>query len=294
MNLSQLEVLIAITDTGSLKEAGEVVSLTQSAVSYSLSRLEKELGVTLLNRGRQGIAMTRIGEEVVQHARSIMTQIDIIRQKTSRERGLSVGKLRLGYVPYIAPRLVAGIIRDFQQKYPEIEVVLFEGNPKELLGWLDTGMIDVGTVLRPEQYVSTVPLAHSEIRAILSVHHPLATESEIRMEQLAEEALIGPKGDFGTASIEIVAPYEEIVPRIRFEASTTDTILVMVRENMGVSIMPQMRYEGNLEGIVALPLAPPRSVDIFLAATIQSPVTETFLDNAHHWAKIHGFLPENT
>ncbi len=56
MNLNQLEVLVAIVDTGNLTSAGDVVGLTQSAVSYSLSRLEAELGVTLLERGRQGIA----------------------------------------------------------------------------------------------------------------------------------------------------------------------------------------------------------------------------------------------
>lgn len=71
MNLGQLEVLVAIVDTGSLTEAADTVGLTQSAVSHSLSRLEAELGVTLLERGRQGASLTRIGEDVVEHAREI-------------------------------------------------------------------------------------------------------------------------------------------------------------------------------------------------------------------------------
>ena len=84
MNLSQLEVLVAIVETGSLTEAAETVGLTQSAVSYSLKKLEAELSVTLLQRGRQGVTVTRIGEEVVPHARSIMGQVEIIRQKLAR------------------------------------------------------------------------------------------------------------------------------------------------------------------------------------------------------------------
>ncbi|MEO1165535.1 MAG: LysR family transcriptional regulator, partial [Chloroflexota bacterium] len=74
MNLGQLEVLVAIVDTGSLTEAADTVGLTQSAVSHSLSRLEAELGVTLLERGRQGASLTRIGEDVVEHARAILQQ----------------------------------------------------------------------------------------------------------------------------------------------------------------------------------------------------------------------------
>lgn len=144
MNLSQFEVFVAIVDTGSMKEAAEIVGLTQSAISYSLSRLESELGVTLLERSRQGVTVTNIGKEVLQHARNILTQTEVIRQKTNRERGFSVGKIRFGTVPNIAPRLLTGILRDFQHKYPNIELVLFEGNPHELLEWLETDVIDVG------------------------------------------------------------------------------------------------------------------------------------------------------
>jgi len=63
MNLSQLEVLVAIVDSGKLSEAAEVVSVTQSVVSYSLSPLEAALGVTLLKRGGQGVALTGISKE---------------------------------------------------------------------------------------------------------------------------------------------------------------------------------------------------------------------------------------
>ncbi|NDJ51551.1 MAG: LysR family transcriptional regulator [Chloroflexi bacterium] len=108
MNLSQLEVLDAIVRTGSLTEASYDVGLTQSAVSYSLSRLETELGVKLLERGRQGVSLTRIGEEVLQHARIVLKQMEIIRQRTAQERGLAVGKLRFGCVPS-PPRTTAGL-----------------------------------------------------------------------------------------------------------------------------------------------------------------------------------------
>lgn len=291
MNLSQLEVLIAIVDTGSLTEAAEEVGLTQSAVSYSLSRLEKELGVTLLERGRQGITVSGIGEEVLQHARQIMAQVEIIRQKTSRERGLSIGKLRLGHTPNMAPRLLAGIMRSFQHKYPEIEMVLFEGHPKELVDWLANGIIDVGTVLAPEDYEFTVKLAHSELKIVVSTNHPLAAQTHVSSEKLAHELFIGPKTEYRILS-DMLRLQNTIVPRIQYEASTIDTIVAMVRENMGISLIPDMLIKPGIEGVTVLSVVPSLYIDIYLATNVRSPVAETFLANAHLWAENHGFLPE--
>lgn len=291
MNLSQLEVLVAIVDTGSLTEAAEVVSLTQSAVSHSLNRLESELGVTLLERGRQGITVTGIGEEVVQHARSVIKQVEIIRQKTNRERGLSVGKVRFGVVPNIAARLLTGILRDFQHKYPEIEIVLFEGNPHELLEWLETDVIDVGTVLVPEHYANTVRFASVEIKVIVSNDHPLAQKDAIPMAALSDYPLIGPRSQYRMFS-GLLAQRNLSMPKLRYEVSAYNTILTMVRENMGISMMPEMLIDTKLEGVMTIPFNPSVKLNVYLASHLDSPITSTFMDNAHTWAKEQGFLPD--
>lgn len=289
MNLRQLEVFVAAVDTGNLTEAGEVVGLTQSAVSYSLSKLEAELGVTLLERGRQGAAITRIGEEVLQHARSVLTQVDIIRQKTARERGLSVGKLRFGCVPTIPPQLLTGILRDFQHKFPDIEIVLFEGMPQELAEWLAAGMIDIGTVLVPEAYPLSQPLVHNDIICIVSPKNPLAKEPMILRDSLVDETLIGPKAEYGV--IGNMAGLESLIlPRTRHEVSAPTTIFAMVRENMGVSLMPEMLIDPNREDIVAIPIGSQIQMDVYLAARIHSPANEAFLNTACTWAREHGFL----
>lgn len=291
MNLSQLEVLVAIVETGSLTEAGEVVGLTQSAVSYSLSRLEAELGVTLLQRGRQGVAVTQIGEDVLHHARSILAQVDVIRQKAARERGLAVGKLRMGCVPSVDARLLTGIIRDFQVRYPDVEVVLFEGTPQELLDWLDTQVIDVATVMSHEAFPVAVPLVQNEIKIIVAEDHPLAAHSEAPFTALAHETLLVPRAEYDM--IARFAGFENItLPRLRHEVSARSTIFAMVRENMGVSMAPEMLIDAQGEGIVALSFTPRLFLSVHLAASVHSPLTEAFLNSAHAWARGHGFLPE--
>ncbi len=290
MNLGQLEVLVAIVDTGSLTEAAEAVGLTQSAVSYSLSKLEAELGVTLLERGRQGVTVTRIGEDILQHAGSILIQVEIIRQKTSRERGLAVGKLRFGCVPHTA-RLLTGIIRDFQHQYPDIEIVLFEGNPQELVDWLATQVIDIGTVLNPEDYATAVQLAQDEVKVVVSQAHRLATQAAVSVDALANEPLIGPKAEYWTFS-NLLGAHMQLLPRLRYEVSAHNTIMAMVRENMGISMMPDKLVDADTEGLVKLSFDPQLVINVYLAATVQSPAIDAFLTSAAAWAKSHGFLSE--
>ncbi|MEM8532540.1 MAG: LysR family transcriptional regulator [Chloroflexota bacterium] len=291
MNLSQLEVLVAIVDTGSLSEAGEQVGLTQSAVSYSLSRLEAELGVTLLERGRKGGQVTRVGAEILQHARSILHQIEAIRQKSARERGLLVGKLRFGCVPTIPPRLLTGILRDFQQKYPDIETILFEGNPRELLHWLESGVIDVGVVIRPGNHAVSVPFVQAEIVAIVSDQHELASSAEVSLENLAQEPFIGLKSEYIEYGVlhTLRNQHQMAFPRLRHEVSTPATIFAMVRENMGFSLILKILIDPQARGITALPLNPRYFADIFLASNVASPATEAFLESASSWSKAHGF-----
>lgn len=288
MNLSQLEVLVAIADTGSLTEAAEVVSLTQSAVSYSLSKLEAELGVTLLERGRQGVVITHIGDEVLQYARGILSQIEIIRQVTAKERGLSVGKLRFGCVPTIPGRLLTGIIRDFQNKYPDIEIILFEGTPQELTDWLEKGVIDVGTVITSAKHKLFTPFVHNELKIVVSKNNPLAKQTEVRPEALEAEPFIGPNADYGITSQFPI--FQNIsLPQTRYAVSTQSTIFAMIREDMGVSLMPEMFIDQDDEYLVALSLVPKLFMDVYLAANIKSPAIEAFLQNTSQWAKEHGY-----
>lgn len=293
MNLNQLEVLVAIVDTGSLTEAGERIGLTQSAVSYSLSKLEAELGVQLLERGRLGISITPIGEDVLIHARAILAQIEVIRQKTGRARGLAIGKLRFGCVPYVSPHLLTGILRSFQTDYPDIDIVIFEGKPVELMTWLHDGIVDVATVVLPESFQVSTPLARDQVHVIVSVRHPFATQKSISLAQLANESLIAPQEQYDM--ITALPQMQPItLPRLRHAVSGYQTIFTMVRENMGISLMPGKLLTTDVDGVVGVPLSPALSINIHIAANISSPATDAFLAGARRWSQEHGFLPAET
>src|SRR5712691_10765452 len=122
MNFSQLQCFVAIADTGSFTEAAYSIDLTQSAVSHALSSLERELGVTLLERNHTGVvALTSVGQKLLPHVRALLAQAETIRQEAKAARGLAKVKLRLGSIPPVSPRLFAGVLTHFQQQYPDID-----------------------------------------------------------------------------------------------------------------------------------------------------------------------------
>lgn len=289
MNLGQLEVLVAIVDTGSLTEAADTVGLTQSAVSHSLSRLEAELGVTLLERGRQGASLTRIGEDVVEHARAILQQVSVIQQKTARERGMSIGKLRFGCIPNLPSRVLMGILRDFGHQYPDIEVVQFEGNPLELIQWLDDGVIDIGTTTTDKGYKQTIPLATITMCACVPKNHHLAQKTFVTNEDIANEVLIAPKAEYYAITQSKLLQTIKL-PRLQFEVSTLRTIFKMVREGMGITLMPNILINGDEDGVVILPFEPDLRLSVYLVSHSASPAVRAFMERAHQWATEHHMI----
>src|SRR5262249_7767396 len=133
MNFSQLQSFVALADMGSFTEAADAINLTQSAVSHALAALESELGVTLLERNRKGVvALTSVGQKIPPHVRALLTQAETIEQEAKAAHGLAVGKLRLGNTLCLSPGLLASVLTCFQQQYPSIDVVLFEGTMQEV------------------------------------------------------------------------------------------------------------------------------------------------------------------
>lgn len=294
MNLGQLEVFVAIVNSGSLKKAAETIGITHSAVSYSLSKFEAELGVTLLERGRQGITLTRIGEIVLEHARNILGEAEIIRQEANRDRGLSAGKIRFACVPQVPSRLLTGIVRDFQYQYPDIEVVLFQGHEPEVRHWLEKRIVDVGTLVQKENYPQSAQFLESNVAVLLPVGHRLAQQPKVTLHELKHEPLIGTRREI-EATTEITPAYAFSELQLQHQVTETQTIIAMVAEGMGVAIMPHMVIdEVSSQKVVFKPLHPTVIMRAFLVANINSPITQAFLEVAQNWTKSHGYLPADT
>lgn len=295
MNFSQLQSFVAVADTGSFTEAAYALDMTQSAVSHALSALEGELGVTLLERNRKGVvALTAVGQAIIPHVRTLLAQREAIEQEAKAAQGETAGKLRLGsMLSIVSPDLLARVLTRFRTLYPEVEVVLFEGMMREVGEWIEQSIVDVGFVLFPAPGFEVTPLTTDELCVLVPSGHRLHTKGAVMPGELQEEGWILEKNPCAFQLMEAVLGPRRSRPPIRYQASDRATILAMVREGLGITLMPRLLLPKKLEGIVALPLDPPYPLHIGLAVRSQamtSPAARLLVHQASTWVHESAFL----
>lgn len=256
MNITQLKVFATVVDTGSFTRAGDQLGITQSGVSHAISSYEQELGVSLLIRERGGISLTESGERVLKHVREILYRLDCIQDETESLSNLETGKVRIGSFPSASSRILPKILSSFQRKFPKIEVVLFEGTDQEILEWIMNRVVDVGFTTLPQVGLETIQIGKDRLFVILSEQHPLGQEEQIMIQNLIKEPFILSKGGCEPI-LQGIFKTKNVFPQVKYEVRDMETILAMVQEKIGWTIVPKMALPAQLNGINAIPLQPP-------------------------------------
>lgn len=245
MNLFQFEVFVQVVDTGNFTKAGEILGLTQSGVSHNISALESELGIILLNRGRNGVSLTDAGKRIISHIRNVLKESEQIKQKTAAILGMKVGKIRIGSFQSASARLLPAIISYFKSRYEGIELDLYEGGYNEITEWVENGIIDIGFVSLPVKGLETIPLLKDKLVVLLPSGHHLHEYSSLTMEQISKEPFIMPKAGCEVLIKERFQSYG-LMPNIQFEVEDNQTLISMVQEGLGLTVIPQLTLPTNL------------------------------------------------
>jgi DNA-binding transcriptional LysR family regulator len=279
MNLAQLRALRAVNEAGSVTGAAAMLDITQSAVSHTLSSLENEIGVRLVVRDRAGCSLTETGRRLLPHVVEALRHVDRVIEEASAAAGLVTGRLRLGAFSS-ACRVLPPLIRAFRRLHPAVDVVLLEGTDEEVDEWINRRVVELGVVMGPRADLYTVPLADDEMLAVLPAEHPLADEPDLSLAELADDPFLLSSGGCEPLIRQL---YQQqgmsLEPTHRVREMTT--LLAMIRENLGVSIVPSLALGDAADGTVALPLRPgvPRSLLLAArAAEDLSPAAKGFLD----------------
>ncbi|WP_126429917.1 LysR family transcriptional regulator [Brevibacillus marinus] len=289
MTLLQLEVFVAVVDAGSFTKAAEKLNMSQSGVSHTIAGLEAELGITLLVRNRKGIRLTEAGEAVLVHAREMLNRKEQIRQTAAAAGGLQIGTLRIGSFPSASAKLLPGILRRFRDRYPKVELTLFEGSYDEVREWILGGAVDAALLPHPDEVLESVPLLKDELVAVLPSSHPLAGAHELPLSAIASEPFIMPMAGcdllVGRAFAE-----QGLKPNIHFEVADNDTIVTMVREGLGVTVVPRLTLPDQLERLHVCSLTPRRHRQIGVAVrslASASLAVNALMKEAAAWVKEH-------
>lgn len=286
VSLSKFEVFVTVIESGSLTRAGEMLGLTQSAISHAIASLEREYGFSILTRGRSGISLTSNGERLLKYMREMLRKNEQMMQEVSAINGIEVGTVRIGTFTSVSTQWLPGILKQFQDQYPAIEIKLLEGYYDEIESWIATGAVDLGFVSLPTtETLEAAALHQDRMMVIVTEDHPFSSNESVPISELAKETFIMPKTGCDN-DIQRIFRKARFVPRVKYELGDDHAIIAMVQSGLGISILPEMILFRLPPNIRAIPLEGDhfRSLGIAVSSLAQmSPASRRFFDCVTSW-----------
>ncbi|MCI4618394.1 LysR family transcriptional regulator [Bacillus pumilus] len=249
----QYKVFLTAVECGSFTKAGEKLGLTQSGVSHNIAKLESELGVVLLRRNRNGLALTDAGERVMPHIRQIIHHAALLEQEAALIQGMEVGIIKIGTFSSFSSKMLPQLIHRFTKGYPNIQVELYEGGYEEIEEWIASGTVDVGFLTQPSREFETVPLFQDELVVLMQEDHRFHTKKVIEVDSLHDESFIMPKAGCDLL-IKKLLKERGVKPQVLFEIGDNNTLISMVQEGLGVTIIPTFILPPQMSHTKVIPL----------------------------------------
>lgn len=260
MNLMHWRLLVAVADQGSITAAAEQVGMTQSAASQAMANMEATLGAQLFTREPRKTFPTALGLSVIEQARVMMGALQAIRTTVDDARPLLRGSIRIASFPMVMATFLTPLLQRFRQLNPGIEVTTLDVTDSEVLTLLDAGLIDLGVVLNPRPERNASVLGRDCWMAVLPTDHPLAqrpANASVSFEALLEQPFVLATGGC-TASARSLAGAAGLTLRdIRVEVREWNSAYSLVREGVGVTLVPEMALPVKRNGLRVMPLTVP-------------------------------------
>jgi LysR family hydrogen peroxide-inducible transcriptional activator len=181
MEIHQLTYFVAVAETGSFTRAAEQCSVAQPSLSQQIKKLELELGQPLFDRLPRRTVLTEAGHMLLPRARSILNELQGVKQGISADVEEGLGVLSVGFIPTIAPFVLPSVIKRFGQEFPQATLTVYEDLTEELVQEITDGKMDVG--------ITSLPIPNPTIRTQELLTEPLWVASPREHELLSRASL---------------------------------------------------------------------------------------------------------
>jgi DNA-binding transcriptional LysR family regulator len=257
LSLERLRILHAIDTYGSVSAAADILSVTTSAVSQQMAKLERETGQSLLARSGRGVRLTDAGRLLSGHAERILSLVELAHADLEAHRGAAVGDLLAGAFPTAVRGLFPAALNQLRREHPQLRTVVHELEPHDSLARLSRGDLDLAVVLdwdnKPLSLpggLAKAPLYDDIADIALPAGHRLQDRTQLDLDELADEEWIAwPDGGFCHEWLLFTLRGKGIEPRISHHAEEHATVLALVAAGLGVAVIPRLGRDPMPEGV---------------------------------------------
>jgi DNA-binding transcriptional LysR family regulator len=247
-DLRRLRAFHAVAEHGSFSAAGLELGYAQSVVSHHVAALERELGLTLINRGTRPVSVTDAGARLLHHAEIVLGQVTAAEDDLRAVAGLQGGTLKVGAFLSACNTFLPPALARFETAHPDVELEFEQLEEPEALRKLRSGDLDMAVVWRipdvprRDDGFDELHLADDPYWVVLPVGHRLARRRDVALADLADERFSAPP-----AAAEHAVPYRALLDRLWSEAA----IEPRVHEVQDVTVARAMIAAGLAVGLLS-------------------------------------------
>ncbi|MBT8412261.1 MAG: LysR family transcriptional regulator [Octadecabacter sp.] len=265
ITLRQMRYLTAVADTLNFSRAAEMCFVTQPTLSAGIKELEDRLGVQLIERTRHSVLLTPVGEDITTRARQLLLDAAEIEAVAKAHRNPSEGDLKLGSIPTIGPYLLPHRLPAIRKAYPDLRLYLREEMTESLIEGLNAGRLDLILIALPFDTgaLEIMPLFEDGYQLATPADWPVPDDVEMLTE--GGQLMLLEKGHCLQRHALAAYPGRILSVQDSFSATSLTTLIAMVSEGLGVTLLPNLAVKAGVLGdsdvrLTPLPDACPRRV----------------------------------
>jgi len=250
MTLTQLQYTLAVAKYGNFTLAADKSNVTQPTLSMQVQKLEEELGTLIFNRNTKPIALTSVGEKIIEQAKNIIEESQKMRYLIDQEKGVVEGEFRLGIIPTVMPTLLPLFLNTFLKKFPKVRLKIEELNTKNFTEQILDGRIDAGIGATPLDNVKLIetPLYYEPFVGYVPENHPLNKNKKLQITDLeSSKILILEDGHCFRNQLINLCSINLIDYHFSIKSGSFETMMNLADEGLGMTLLPYMHTQSLSE-----------------------------------------------
>ena len=251
VTLTQMRYARAVADHGSFREAAETCQVSQSGLSMQMQKLEGLLGVVLFDRTKKPVLITDDGQRVVEQIRVVLRETERLGQVVA-EQDDPAGPFRLAVIPSLSSTVVPLFLGDFLRRYPQVELLVEELKTEDMIRSLQADTIDAGIAATPLDAPGILEevLGRERMYAYLPPGDPLSQRKTVPQSLLRDRALwVMPEGHCFRSQVLSYCGVDQESRHspVQFESGSFQTLVHLVDEGLGATVLPALVADGLSE-----------------------------------------------
>ncbi len=260
MKLHALRYFAVLAEELHYGRAASRLAITQPPLSNAIKALEQDIGVPLLIRDTRHVELTQAGAAFLEEARQILARVDKAAQVARVVGRGKRGRLEIGVTGSLIYREVSTLVRRFGREMPEVDLQLREMSSADQVIELQRGQLHAGFVngSEPPPPLEALPLPVDRFVACLPANHPEATRRKLDLRQVAHERFVMFSREVAPANYDnVIAVFSRagIHPQTAHAARQWLTVIAMVANGLGISLVPGSLARSRVDGVCFVPIA---------------------------------------